>query len=170
MSQGQAERDGSGRVDARAREERPRRWPPWKRAFLESLSMSGNVTAACSRAGVGHTTVYNYRNRYSEFEELWREALDKAADLLDAEALRRAVKGVEKPVFHKGKVCGTIREYSDRLLIVLMRAARPDKYAQRRETKLTTDRPPRVHLVIENDPELPEFDELMEDVVDVEVE
>ncbi len=46
---------------------------------------------------------------------------------------RRAFEGVEEPVFHQGKQCGTIRRYSDTLTIFLLKAHRPAKYRERRE-------------------------------------
>lgn len=55
---------------------------------------------------------------------------------MEAEAFRRGVKGTEKPVFHQGVECGRIREYSDTLLITLLKANRPAKY---REPKADTN-------------------------------
>ena len=51
-----------------------------------------------------------------------------AADILEDEVDRRAVEGVEKPVgWHKGKPGGYVREYSDTLLIFLLKGDRPEK-------------------------------------------
>ncbi len=53
-------------------------------------------------------------------------AKEEVADLLEAEAWRRAVEGVEKPVgWYKGKPGGYVREYSDTLLIFPLRGLRP---------------------------------------------
>ncbi len=48
--------------------------------------------------------------------------------------MRRAVEGVIKPVFHQGKRVGTLRVYSDSLLMFLLRARRPEKFADRAGT------------------------------------
>ncbi len=48
--------------------------------------------------------------------------------MLEAEARRRAVEGVRKPVYCRGEIVGTVKEYSDTLLIFLMKGARPEKY------------------------------------------
>jgi hypothetical protein len=41
------------------------------------------------------------------------------------EAWRRAVKGCRKPVYQGGQLVGYVREFSDLLLIFLIKAARP---------------------------------------------
>ena len=51
------------------------------------------------------------------------------------ELYRRSVEGFDKPVFHKGEICGSIREYSDTLLTLLLKANDPDKYADRQKVE-----------------------------------
>jgi hypothetical protein len=62
-------------------------------------------------------------------------ALEQAADLLEAEARRRAVEGVTKPIMYKDKVATTVQEYSDTLLIFLLKGTRPQKYRELRQTE-----------------------------------
>ena len=50
------------------------------------------------------------------------------------EAYRRAVEGVRRPVFHGGVKVGEITEYSDRLLIQLLRRRRPEGCSPRHES------------------------------------
>ena len=50
--------------------------------------------------------------------------------MLEEEAIRRACRGVNEPVFYRGKVCGAIQKYSDTLLIVLLKALAPAKYRE----------------------------------------
>ncbi len=53
-------------------------------------------------------------------------------DILEAEAFRRAVEGVEKPVgWYKGEPGGYVREYSDVLLMFQLKALRPEKCRER---------------------------------------
>jgi hypothetical protein len=56
------------------------------------------------------------------------EAREIGKNELAAEAKRRAYNGTLKPVFHKGSVCGHIREYSDQLIMFLLRAYDPEIY------------------------------------------
>ena len=63
-------------------------------------------------------------------------AQECAADVLEAEACRRAVEGVEKPVgWYKGEPGGYVREYSDILTIFLLKGLRPEKYRDRVEMR-----------------------------------
>lgn len=107
---------------------RPPRPPVWQGAFLAALGDSGNVRGACERAKVGRSTVYDRRKTDDDFRAAWDDALQNAADVLEAEAMRRAVFGVQEPVFYKGKVVGHVQRYSDVLLIFLLKGIRPEKY------------------------------------------
>ena len=68
------------------------------------------------------------RRRSKRFAAQWDEALGEGSDLLEAEARRRAVTGIDKPVFYKGKVVGSTKKYSGRLLMFLLEAHRPQKF------------------------------------------
>lgn len=86
----------------------------------------------------------------AEFHEAWDAAVDIGNDYLEKEAQRRAVEGYEEPVVHKGiqafvrdpntgeleldgngkPIPLTIRRYSDRLLEILLKARRPEKFRE----------------------------------------
>jgi len=86
----------------------------------------------------------------AEFHEAWDAALEIGNDYLEQEAQRRAVAGYEEPVVHKGiqafvrdattgeleldaagrPIPLTIRRYSDRLLEILLKARRPEKFRE----------------------------------------
>ena len=101
----------------------------WQATFLGELAETGNVKAACARARVGRTTAYRHRQDDGAFARAWADAVEDAGDVLEAEAVRRAVTGTEEPVYWQGKAVGTVRKYSDQLLILLLKAAKRDKYA-----------------------------------------
>lgn len=140
----------------------PKKTPRWVRAFLAVLAESGNIRAACAKAKIQRSTAYRLRESDSAFAEAWDRALEEAADLLEAEARRRAEQGVPRLKFHKGKAvlvpmldaagkiikdsAGEIewvpyidQEYSDSLLMFLLKGANPEKYRERSETKHTFD-------------------------------
>jgi hypothetical protein len=102
-----------------------------KEAFLKALAKLGNISDACRKARVPRRTVYNWKAEDADFAQAWAEAEETAVDVLEREARRRAASGTLKPVYYLGKKVGTIREYSDTLLIFLLKGARPDKYADR---------------------------------------
>jgi hypothetical protein len=80
-----------------------RKPPLWRKAFLASLSQTGCITAAARAAGVERKTAYRCRSRNAEFASQWDSALETFADAIEAEAIRRAVKGVTRYKFYKGK-------------------------------------------------------------------
>lgn len=110
---------------------RAKRTPTREERFLSVLRMNCNVTEAAQAAGVGRRTVYEWREADSVFRAAWDEAEQEAADRLEREAWRRAVDGVDKPVTFQGAITATYKEYSDRLIEVLLKAHRPDKYKDR---------------------------------------
>ena len=109
---------------------------PKKRAFLAAFRESGNVRLACETAGVGRSSTYRWLDEDAEYREAFDLAKEDAADTLEAEAYRRAVRGVKKPVgWYKGEPGGQVTEYSDTLLIFLLKGARPEKYRERLELR-----------------------------------
>ena len=99
----------------------------WRRAFIEWLKATGNVTLAATGAGVARQQAYRTRNRSKAFRRSWDEALEQAVDLLEGEARRRAT-GVKRDVWYAGEKVGSESVYSDTLLMFLLRAHRPHLY------------------------------------------
>lgn len=106
-------------------------------AFLDLLRETCNVTVAARAVGVSTTTVAKHRQADPLFNERYDEALQEGVDLLEHEAHRRAFKGVDEPVFHKGEECGKVRKYSDPLTMFLLKAHRPTKYRDNTALELT---------------------------------
>ncbi|XPV77036.1 MAG: hypothetical protein ACNI27_03710 [Desulfovibrio sp.] len=99
--------------------------------FLAALAESGNVTAAARDAGVSRSTLYALRKRNDEFAKAWRESAQIGIRVLEDEACRRAMEGVETPVYYQGKEIGVAKKYSDTLLMALLKAHYPEKYADK---------------------------------------
>src|SRR5687767_5882781 len=74
----------------------------WRKAFLTSLALTGNVSLSATFAKVDRTTVYLTRQKDAAFGAAWIDALDQAADRLEAEILRRGVEGWDEPVYGSG--------------------------------------------------------------------
>lgn len=115
------------------KKDRPRRaltrTGAWVKPFLKNLAEYGVVTYAAQAAGVSKTAANHRRRRDEKFSRAWDAALEAATDVLEKEAVRRAVQGVDEPVYQGGKQVGTITRYSDTLLIFLLKANR-DKFRQ----------------------------------------
>lgn len=113
------------------------RTPKTRAAFLEALKDTCNITKACELSKLGRTSAYEWRDDDPEFAADWQKALDIAADLLEDEAVRRAKEGTSKPVFQGGQLVGHVQEYSDTLMIFLLKGAKPKKYVERLQQEVS---------------------------------
>jgi hypothetical protein len=85
-----------------------------REAFLGALRETCNVSHAARSAGIGRRTAYDWRDADPDFAAAWQEAEDEAVDKLEQVARDRAIDG------------------SDRMMEILLKAHRPDKYVERR--------------------------------------
>lgn len=98
--------------------------------FLENLRRTGKIKLSAQCAGYADSTyLRRLYNNDEDFARQWDEALLIAADdILEPELMRRAVEGIDKPVYYKGEHVATDVQYSDQLLMFALKAAKPDKY------------------------------------------
>lgn len=106
--------------------------------FLALLSQGSTVAFACVGVGVSRNTAYAHRECDPAFAAAWSEASEAGTQAMEQEAYRRAVQGVEEPVFWKGQPVGAVRRYSDVLLIFLLKSRRPEVYRERTEVAVRT--------------------------------
>ena len=70
-----------------------------------------------------------------EVDERFADAVEDAkqggTDTLEDEARRRAVMGTPEPVYYKGEQCGTVRKYSDSLLMFLLKARDRERFGDK---------------------------------------
>lgn len=104
-----------------------------QKAFLEEYKQCATVTHAAKIALIARQRHYKWLDSDPAYAKAFEEAKIAATDALVAEARRRATQGVEEAVYYKGEVVGTIRKYSDSLLIFLMKGAMPETYRERYE-------------------------------------
>lgn len=104
-------------------------------AFLTALAETGIISAAAKVVGVNRSTVFRWREDPA-FAEAFQDAIEQAADKIEAEAIRRAVEGFEEPVWYRGIEVGKITRHSDYLLGLLLKANRPDKYRENSRVEL----------------------------------
>ena len=100
----------------------------WQKKFIENLRNTANVRLACLVTGVSRQTPYQARARDADFAAQMDDAMEDACDLLEAEAWRRAYKGVTRKVFYKDKHIDTVKDYSDGLLTLLLKRHRPAQF------------------------------------------
>lgn len=89
---------------------------PLQQMYIIAYVTKGTKTSACKVAGVSLTTVYKWLEKNKEFRDALQAAVDTIADVLEQEALKRALHG------------------SDKMLIKMLQAYRPEKFADKRTT------------------------------------
>ena len=99
-----------------------------RRRFLEALAEHRNATMAARAAGITRRAALDLKARDPDFAAAWDDAAEEATDLLDHAAREWAMKGVEVPVFYHGESKGATRLYSEELLLLFLRAERPEKF------------------------------------------
>lgn len=109
----------------------------WQEAFLDKLRSSPNVAAAAKAAGYSRQWMYEVREQDTEFAKAWDDAIAESLDVAEGELYRRAVRGVVKKVFYQDKQIDTIKEYSDTLLIFLLKSHKPEKYRETTRSEVT---------------------------------
>jgi len=103
-----------------------------RQTFLRELAAGRTVLVACEIAHTAWSTLYHWRRSDPKFRAAWdaaaRDGEDALAARLDSELVRRAVDGVEEPVFRGGEEVGTRRRYSDPLLMFSVREMRERRH------------------------------------------
>ena len=106
-------------------------YPTWGERFLAELEKHGMLNTAARAVGTTPKQVERYTENNDEFAEHVSQSLEIAADVLEAEARRRAVNGIEKGVYYKGDLVATETQYSDTLLIKLLEAKRRQQFGNK---------------------------------------
>ena len=133
---------------SRAQRRRVENMEALKLLYLRALPRVFTVTMALKAAGASSTQLWQWREHDLEFSLAEKQCRDQIADMLEAEAIRRAVKGVKTPVYQGGLLAGHVQEYSDSLLVVLLKGMRPERYRERTDVTVT----PIVKVVAGLDP------------------
>jgi hypothetical protein len=112
-----------------------------KHAFLECYRQWANISYACEISGVPRQNVYDWQEHDDMFALAFKQANDEATERLEREAWRRATEGTpyERTSYWHGEPVGTDRkiEYSDQLMLLLLRARKPDTYRERVDVGVT---------------------------------
>lgn len=108
-----------------------------RKRFLEKLEVAGNVSEAARETPFSRETFYKWKHKNKNFCAKWDRAVEIAIDRMEREAYRRAVEGIPTPVIYQGQITGTYLTYSDRLMELLLKAHRPEKYKDRSSTELS---------------------------------
>jgi hypothetical protein len=64
----------------------------WQPAFIETLRVVPNVSAACKAVGISRNAAYRARQEDEEFALAWHDAINVSLDELEAALMARAIK------------------------------------------------------------------------------
>lgn len=109
----------------------------WEKRFLTELEETANVSGSAKTAGITRQTAYDYRRDNVEFAAKWDRAIEIGIATLEDEAIRRARDGVDEPIYQRGEYMGTVKKYSDTLLIFMLKTRKPKVYNPPQEIKGT---------------------------------
>jgi hypothetical protein len=102
---------------------------PRQRAYLVNLAKSNAVMHSCEIAGISKMAVCKWRRDDAIFAEAEECAKQQFVELLEKEAMRRAVDGVTKGIYYQGSNVADEKVFSDPLLMALLRGNCPEKYS-----------------------------------------
>ncbi|TWT95372.1 hypothetical protein Pla108_35200 [Botrimarina colliarenosi] len=119
-----------------------------QRRLLAAYRETATITGAARASGVDHKSHYRWRRDCPTYAAAFDQTCHEAADELEEEARRRAVEGVRTVCYGRdgrplidpetGEPYVSVR-YSDRLLIVLLKANLPEKFGNRNTTTHRAD-------------------------------
>jgi hypothetical protein len=105
--------------------------------FTKAYAACASIKAAARAAGIRHGVHYEWMRTNALYRQSFEAVQEEAAQALEDEAVRRAHEGVRRLVLHAGRpVRHNHRplyetEYSDSLLILLLKRFRPNLYRER---------------------------------------
>jgi hypothetical protein len=108
-----------------------------QRRFLGAFAEHANVLLAAQAAHINRTTVYVWLEHDEAFSFAFNQAKEDARDVLRAEIYRRAKEGWDEPVWGPTALKGTVRKYSDTLLIFHAKAMMPE-YREKSQVDVNT--------------------------------
>lgn len=127
-----------------------------RKAFLAAFAVTASVHAAGKAAGIDPCQHYRWMQKDPAYAAEFEAAVQQAAQVIEDEAVRRAIHGVEEPVVYRGAFTTiqvrdpntnqftgerrilTLNKKSDALLQTLLKAWLPRKYRETIEANVTT--------------------------------
>lgn len=115
--------DGKSRPRIR-RQRKPAVSAAQRKRFLEALAETCNVLLSAEQAGFRPQRAYDLKARDATFRAGWDQALAAGYAQLELMMLERALHGEEKVIRLPGGESATMREYSDRVGLTLLKMHR----------------------------------------------
>jgi len=103
------------------------------RAFLAGFVAGMGIGNAARLSGVDRSCHYDWMKKDIRYRERFQRARMILADDAEQEVYRRAFRGVDTPIVHRGKITGWYKSYSDALAMFMLKALRPNVYRDNAE-------------------------------------
>ena len=94
----------------------PKFTPQRLKEYLELLEQTGLKGRSARAVGLHPSSMKRYRASNPEYDDEVELAVAAYRESIEAEIKRRAIDGIDSPVFYKGELVHTTKQYSDRLL------------------------------------------------------
>jgi len=116
--------------------------------FLAKYALSGNITRAAEDSGIDRGSHYLWMEDDEDYQEAFGKLNLHVCGMLEDEAIRRAVEGIDKCVGYDGDDEPIITtQYSDTLLIFLLKGFMGNKYKDRTEVSGPNNGPLQYQVV-----------------------
>lgn len=116
----------------------PRLTTQTKNKIVKTIAETGDEATACATYNVGAASFRLALEKDHSFAERVSNAKRLYLAELEQEAKRRAVNGVTRKKYYQGEEIGEEQEYSDKLMVELLRAAAPEKYSRKTNVENNT--------------------------------
>lgn len=100
-------------------------------AFLAAFSKTGTIMKSAKIAKVSRADHYRWLKSDKTYPARFDQAQAEAITYLEDIATERATEGWNEPVYYKGESVGSVRKFSDALLMFMLKGAAPNKYRER---------------------------------------
>ena len=105
--------------------------------YVESISQGEKVRLFLERNGILYSDINCIMWENPALQKLEKMAFRLGEELRHRLAVdelhRRSVEGIDKPVYHKGKLVDRVKTYSDTLLKLQLQAGDPNKYSDKQQ-------------------------------------
>jgi len=118
-----------------------------QRAFIAAYTHCASVSESARIVGLDRKQHYEWLKADPRYRAAFEAEADQAAQSLEDEAVRRALDGVRRPMYYRGKPVRSGRgrasrpvyevEYSDQLLVLLLKRFRPQLYREHTVTEVS---------------------------------
>jgi hypothetical protein len=109
---------------------------PKMQRFLAAYTRCARINLAAEKARIAKQSHYNWLEESEEYRQAFRRMQAMIGDLAEDACVERAIFGVERPVLYQGEHVHLNgkplyeREYSDPLLLALLRRLKPQEYRE----------------------------------------